>query len=385
MRIELTPAQEARQQGFRGFVEREVEPRAAQHDRTGEFSPELVRALAAEGCFRMVGPAAPGSPPPDAMELGLLCHEVGRACAATHSLLTVHSMALSALIRWGSAGQQADLVPRLAAGEAIIAFALSEPGAGSDAASLATTAVRTGDGYELTGTKKWISFGQIADVFLLFARLDGGITAFLVERDAPGLTLVPISGLSGCRGAMLAELRLESCQVPTGSVVGRPGTGWQWVAATALDTGRYSVAWGSVGLAQACLDAALCHAAQRQQFGRPLAEHQLVQGMIADMVVEVGAARLLCHRAGQLRGAGDPDAVLATSIAKYHAARTANRVAADAVQIHGASGFLETSPVQRHWRDAKVMEVIEGSTQIQQIVIASAAVRSQPAAAGGAA
>jgi glutaryl-CoA dehydrogenase (non-decarboxylating) len=308
---------------------------------------------------------------------------VGRACAAAHSLLTVHGMSLSALLRWGTAEQREDWVPRLAAGDAIIAFALSEPGAGSDAARLATAAVRTDDGYELTGTKKWISFGQVADVFLLFARLGDGITAFLVERDAPGLTVLPISGLSGCRGAMLAELRLEGCRLPASSVVGRPGTGWQWVAATALDTGRYSVAWGCVGLAQACLDAALRHAARRQQFGRPLAEHQLVQAMIADMVVEVAAARLLCHRAGQLRAAGDPDAILATSIAKYHAARTANRVAADAVQIHGAIGFLETSPVQRHWRDAKIMEVIEGSTQIQQVVIASAAVRAQPAVAAG--
>jgi glutaryl-CoA dehydrogenase (non-decarboxylating) len=385
MRIDLTPGQEDRQREFRDFADREVEPRAERHDRTGEFSPELVRSLAAAGYLGMAAPASPGAPAPDPMAFGLLCQELGRCCASTHSLVTVHGMALSALLRWGTPAQRDDWGARLAAGDAVIAFALSEPGAGSDAASLTTAAVRTDDGYELSGVKKWISFGQVADVFLLFARLDDAITAFLVERDAPGLEIVPITGLSGCRGAMLAELRLDACRVPAAGLVGRPGTGWQYVAATALDTGRYSVAWGCVGLAQACLDGSVHRAGDREQFGRPLAEHPLIQAMIADMVAGVDAARLLCYRAGWLRSTGDPEAVMATSIAKYFASRTANRVASDAVQIHGAEGFIDASPVQRHWRDAKIMEVIEGSTQIQQMVIARAAVRAGPVPAAGAA
>lgn len=378
MRIELTPEQEERQRVFRAFADREVDPRAARHDETGEFSPELIRLLAEGGYMGMVAPHAPGAPAPDPIEFGLLCQEMGRSCSSAHSLVTVQSMSLSALLRWGSAQQREDWGTRLAAGDAIVAFALSEPLAGSDAASLLTSAVRTGDGYELTGVKKWISFGQVADVFLLFARLDGGITAFLVERGSPGLEVVPITGLSGCRGAMLAELRLEACRVPSSSVVGRPGTGWRYVAATALDTGRYSVAWGCVGLAQACLDGSLGHACRREQFGRLLGEHQLVQAMIADMVADVEAARLLCYRAGWLRAVGDPESVMATSIAKYFASRMANRVASDAVQIQGASGFVQANPIQRHWRDAKIMEVIEGSTQIQQTVIARAAVQAGP-------
>jgi glutaryl-CoA dehydrogenase (non-decarboxylating) len=382
MMLELTSEQQDRHKAFRAFAEREVEPRAGHHHLAGEFSPELIAALAAAGYLGTVAPAEPGDTP-DPIALGLLAHELGRACASAHSLLTVQSMSLSALLRWGTRGQREEWGPRLSAGEAIMAFALSEPGAGSDAASLSTAAVRTDAGFELTGTKKWISFGQLADAFLLFARLEEGITAFLVERDAPGLTVVPIRGLSGFRGAMLAELQLESCRLPASSLVGRPGTGWQYVAATALDTGRYTVAWGCVGLAQACLEASLSHTTQRHQFGQPLAEHQLVQAMIADMVVEIEAARLLCHRAGRLRAAGDPEAVMAASIAKYHAARAANRVASDAVQIQGASGFVETNPVQRHWRDAKIMEVIEGSTQIQQTVIARAAARAHPEAHGG--
>jgi glutaryl-CoA dehydrogenase (non-decarboxylating) len=382
MMIELTPEQGDRHRTFRAFADREIEPRAHHHDQAGQFSPELVRQLAAAGYLGAVAPAEPGGRPWDPIDFGLLCHELGRSCASAHSLVTVHSMSLAALLRWGTREQREEWGPRLAAGEALVAFALSEPDAGSDAAGLATVATRTDAGFELTGTKRWISFGQLADVFLLFARLEEGITAFLVERDAPGLTVVPIQGLSGFRGAMLAELQLESCRLPATSIVGRPGTGWQYVAATALDTGRYSVAWGCVGLAQACLEASLCHAARRHQFGQALADHQLVQAMIADMVVEVDAARLLSHRAGRLRGAGDPEAVMAASIAKYHAARTANRVASDAVQIHGATGFLETNPVQRHWRDAKIMEVIEGSTQIQQSLIARAAVRTQPGVFG---
>jgi glutaryl-CoA dehydrogenase (non-decarboxylating) len=383
MRIELTPEQEERQREFRAFADREVEPRAELHDRAGDFSPELVRSLASAGYLGMVAPPGPGAPAPDPIVFGLLCQELGRSCAAAHSLVTVHGMSLSTLLRWGTREQRDDWGVRLASGDAVIAFALSEPDAGSDAASLATTAVRSDGDYELSGVKKWISFGQLADVFLLFARLDDAITAFLVERDVPGLEVVPIPSLSGCRGAMLAELRLDRCRVPAASVVGRPGTGWQYVAATALDTGRYSVAWGCVGLAQGCLDASILRATSREQFGRKISEHPLVQAMIADMVAGVEAARLLCYRAGWLRSAGDPEAVPATSIAKYFGSRIANQIASDAVQIHGAEGFIETSQVQRHWRDAKIMEVIEGSTQIQQMVIARAAARAGPLPASG--
>jgi alkylation response protein AidB-like acyl-CoA dehydrogenase len=250
---------------------------------------------------------------------------------------------------------------------------LVEPESGSDANSLATTAVAQGADFILHGAKKWISFGQVAGLFLLFAKLDGRTTAFLVERDTPGLSVVPIEPLGGCRASMLAELHLDACRVPAANLLGRVGLGWTYVANTALDNGRYSVAWGCVGLAQACLEASLAYVNQRRQFGVLLKEHQLIQEQVTDMVVSVEAARLLCQKAGDLQSGGDPGAPLATSVAKYFAARMAVQVSGAAVQLHGANGFTRAYPVHRHWRDAKVMEVIEGSRQIQQMIIGRAA------------
>jgi glutaryl-CoA dehydrogenase (non-decarboxylating) len=370
MNIELTDAQREFQEACRVFVAQAVTPYAEAYDEAEQFPPELVRKMAAAGYLGASAPAAYGGLALDAISLGLLYEEFGRGCASARSLLTVHGMVLLSLLRWGSPAQKEMWAERLATGTAVAAFALSEPNAGSDATAMETTAVPDGDHYLLNGRKKWITFAQVAELFLLFAKVEGHITAFLVERDRPGLTVEPLDGLSGCRASMLAELHLDNCRIPAENLVGRPGFGWTYVGTMALDYGRYSVACGCVGLAQACLDASLAYVTKRQQFGVPLAGHQLIQQMVTDMAVNVEAARLLCYRAGYLRQEGDPGAVLATSMAKYFAANTASRVAADAVQMHGANGFTRAYPVQRHWRDAKVMEIIEGSTQIQQVLIA---------------
>jgi alkylation response protein AidB-like acyl-CoA dehydrogenase len=277
-------------------------------------------------------------------------------------------MVCRGILRWGSKGQKESWLPRLARGEVLGAFALSEPGAGSDATGIRTKAVEMDGGYALDGTKKWITYGQIADLFLLFAQLDGKPTAFLVERGTPGLTVTPLRGILGTRASMLAELELAGAR--TENMVGRPGFGVSHVVGAALDQGRYSVACGSVGIAQACLDACLAYARERQQFGQPLFEHQLIRAMLSDMITNVRAARLLCMRAGYLRDIGDPGAIAETSVAKHFASATAMRSATDAVQIHGANGCHEDFPVSRYFRDAKVMEIIEGSTQIQQSTIA---------------
>jgi glutaryl-CoA dehydrogenase (non-decarboxylating) len=377
MKIELTGAQREFQQACRAFVAQEVMPYAEAYDEAEQFPPELGRKMAAAGYLGANAPAEYGGLALDAISLGLLHEEFGRGCASARSLMTVHSMVLLSLLRWGSPAQKATWAERLATGTAVAAFALSEPNAGSDATSLETTAVLDGDHYLLNGRKKWITFAQIAGLFLLFAKVDGQITAFLVERDSPGLTIKPIGGLSGCRASMLAELHLDNCRIPAGNMVGRPGFGWTAVGTMALDHGRYSVACGCVGLAQTCLDASLAYITERQQFGLPLAGHQLIQQMVTDMAVNIEAARLLCYRAGYLRQEGDPGAMLATSMAKYQATNTASQAAAAAVQMHGANGFTRAYPVQRHWRDAKVMEVIEGSTQIQQVLIAKQIVGRQ--------
>ncbi|MEA2563399.1 MAG: hypothetical protein QOH06_4903 [Acidobacteriota bacterium] len=368
MRIELTPEQRALRSEVRAFVQQEIAPHAGRWDREEATPREIVDKLVERGWLGSMVPAEHGGKGLDMISYGVLTEEIGRGCSSIRSLLTVHDMVCRGILRWGSQRQKESWLPRLARGEVLGAFALSEPGAGSDATGIETKAIELDGGYALDGTKKWITYGQIADLYLLFAKLDGKPTAFLVERETPGLTVTPLRGILGTRASMLAELKLEGAR--TENMVGRPGFGVSHVVGAALDQGRYSVACGSVGIAQACLDASLAYARERQQFGQPLFEHQLIRAMLSDMIANVRAARLLCMRAGYLRDIGDPGAIAETSVAKYFASTTANRAAADAVQIHGGNGCHEDFPVSRYFRDAKVMEIIEGSTQIQQSTIA---------------
>lgn len=368
MKIELTPEQRALRGEVRAFVESEIAPHAGQWDREETTPREIVDKLIERGWLGSIVPAEHGGKGLDMISYGVLNEEIGRGCSSIRSLLTVHDMVCRGILRWGSKAQKETYLPRLARGEILGAFALSEPNAGSDASGIETKATEVDGGYRLDGAKKWITYGQIADLFLLFAQLDGKATAFLVERNSPGFTALPLRGIQGTRASMLAELRLEGAR--TAEIVGRPGFGISHVMGAALDQGRYSVACGSVGIAQACLDASLSYAREREQFGQPLIEHQLVRAMLSDMITNVRAARLLCMRAGYLRDIGDPGAFAETSVAKYFASTIANRAAADAVQIHGANGCHDDFPVSRWFRDAKVMEIIEGSTQIQQNTIA---------------
>lgn len=370
MKIELTSQQKYERALFRAFVDEQVVPRADAYDREGRTPPELIGAMARNGYLGAVLPVACGGAGMDAITFGLLNEEIGRGCSSLRSLLTVHSMVCEVVSRWGSKRQRERWLARLARGESIAAFALSEPNVGSDAASVETSATASGDYYKLSGHKKWISYGQIADLFLVFAQCDGSVAAFLVERETPELSITPISGISGTRASMLAELHLNNCPVPKENLVSRAGLGLAVVASTALTLGRYSVACGCVGIAQACLEACVRYTSERRQFGSPLKEHQLIKQMMTDMLVGVRAARLLCHQAGYLKDAGEPNASMEISMAKYFASTVAVKAAGDAVQIHGANGCLDGSPVQRYLRDAKIMEIIEGSTQIQQINIA---------------
>lgn len=330
----------------------------------------MIEGLAQRGYLGALLPEGVGGAGMDMVTFGLLNEEVGRACSSVRSLLTVHSMVSRALLKWGSREQKERWLPRLASGRTIAAFALTEPEVGSDAQSIQTTAAAAGEAYVLDGRKKWVSFGQVAGLFLVFARSEGGPAAFLVERESPGLAARPLSGALGVRASMLAELHLSECRVPRQNLLGGVGAGISHVASAALDYGRYSVAWGCVGITQACLEACLRYTGERKQFGVYLKEHQLVQRMIARMATGVKAARLLCWRAGSLKEAGDPQSIIETSVAKYFASTTAGRAAGDAVQIHGANGCGGEYPVQRYLRDAKVMEIIEGSTQIQELTIA---------------
>lgn len=370
MEIESTARQKQDRAGIKEFVRKEIIPFADLHDREERTPRELIQKMAQQGFLGALLPTEWGGSGMDMVSLGSLHEEIGYGCSSARSLLTVHSMVSYAILKWGSRHQKAQWLPGFASGECIGAFALSEPDVGSDARSLATTATLQGDRYILRGSKKWISYGQIAGVFLLFAQVNGKISAFLVERDAPGLSILPITGMLGTRASMLAELHLEDCTVPKENLVGGIGFGLAPIGTSALDIGRYSVACGCVGIAQACLDATLSFTSSRKQYGKLLKEHQLIQQMVTDMITNVKAARLLCHHAGTLKDEGDPASLMETFIAKYFASTIAMKAANDAVQIHGALGCSSEYPVQRHLRDARVMEIIEGSTQIQQITIA---------------
>jgi len=368
--IELTDAQKSRRAEFRAFVNAEVAPHADRYDREERIPAEAIRRLAERGYLGAVLPAEVGGAGMDAVTFGLLNEELGRGCSSLRSLLTVHSMVARTLLRWGSAEQRRRWLAPLGSGATVAAFALSEPDVGSDAGSVETEATLSGDSYVLKGRKKWISFGQVADLFLLFARTEERPAVFLVEAGTPGLRAEPITGMLGLRGSMLAELHLDGCRVPKENLVGRTGFGVTAITTSALEYGRYSVACGCVGIAQACLEACVGYAGERRQFGAYLQDHQLIGRLLTRMIANTKAARLLCYEAGRLLESGDPASLTATAVAKYFASTAAVQAAGDAVQIHGANGCSGDYPVQRLMRDAKIMEIIEGSTQILEVAIA---------------
>jgi alkylation response protein AidB-like acyl-CoA dehydrogenase len=370
MKLELTKEQMRHQAEFRAFVQEFIVPQAERNDQEEYTPPELIKRLARIGYLGAVIPQEYGGLGLDMVTFGLLNEELGRGCSSIRSLLTVHSMVAHTILKWGSKAQKALWLPRLAMGETLGAFGLSEPHVGSDAKSIETSVVHTDDAHILQGRKKWITYGQIADLFLIFACQDTKVSAFLLERNTPGFSSEAIKGIYGTRASMLAELRMEHCTVPREHLIGGKGFGLI-VATSALDIGRYSVAWGCVGIGQACLDAVLHYTTERVQFGVALKEHQLIQQMVTDMLTNTKAARLLCMQTGHLKDAGHSDTIMETWIAKYFASTAAARAANDAVQIHGANGCSADYPVQRYLRDAKIMEIIEGSNQIQQITIAN--------------
>lgn len=376
MRIELTAEQMKLQEEFSSFVCNEIMPYAGQNDREECTPGSMIEKIAQKGYLGAMLPTEYGGLEYDNITLGLLNEEFGKGCSSARSLLTVHGMVALAILRWGTEAQKNYWLPRLAKGECIAAFALTEPNVGSDAKSIETTAVLSGNNYIINGKKKWITMGQVADLFLLFAQYEGKPTAFLVEKSFPGFSVKPIKGLMGAKASMIAELTLENCVVPAENLVGKEGTGLSHVALFSLDYGRYTIAWGCVGAGQACVDESVKYARRRKQFGVALRQHQLIQKMVTEMVVEVKAARMLCYNAGSLKDCGDPDSIMETWVAKYFASKMIGKVAGDAVQIHGANGFSSEYSVERHFRDAKMSEIIEGTSQMHEVLIAVNAFRN---------
>lgn len=355
----------------RRFADERILPVAEEFDRAGRVPEEFLRSVSEAGLWAPFLPEAYGGAGIDFVELARVHEEIGRGCSSIRSLLTVHTMLAWTVNRWGTDAQREQWLPQLASGELLGAVAITEPEAGSDTANLAATATRTDAGWRLEATKKWITGGQRADVFLVYAQTGSGLGAFLVPRTAAGVEVEPIDEILGTRASMLATVRLRGVEVGADALVG-PGSFLSGMVLTGmLDIGRLSVGAGSLGILRGCLDACAAYTARREVGGVRLRELQLVRAKISDMVTDASAAALLLERAARLKDAGDPETIMATWIAKYFASTAAARHASAAVQIHGANGCGPDYPVARFYRDAKVMEIIEGSNEVQQLTIAA--------------
>lgn len=331
-------------------------------------------AMASAGLFGALVDAGRGGSGLDMATFGGVCEQVGAVSAAAQSLVTVQAMAAWAIERWGTTDQHDRWLAAIAEGSAMAALCLSEPGGGAAMASVATTARAADGGWVLDGAKTWITAGQIADLFLVFARGADGQSAFLVPRDTPGIVVRPIGDMLGFRAGMVATVEFNNAEVHADALLGPAGFGGGMATHT-LDVGRYAVACAATGLIRRCLELSTARAGNKPAAGRRLRDSQLVQAKLADMATAVAAGRALYQRAGQLKDAGDPATVLATWMAKLYATREAGRAAADAVQIFGAEGCGPGSEVARLYRDAKIFEIIEGTTEISQLMIASQVLR----------
>jgi alkylation response protein AidB-like acyl-CoA dehydrogenase len=374
--FELTDEQQLVRETARDFADNEIAPRARENDRAGTFDHEMVAKLAEMGFLGPILPEEYGGRSIDYRTYGLIVEEVGRADSSVRTVVSVTtSLVGSAVARWGSEEQKQRLIPGLTNGERLGCFGLTEPDSGSDAASLKTRAERIDGGWRLTGQKQWISLGNVAAFALVFAQTDPeaghrGLAAFVVPTDAPGFSSAEIHGKLGLHASDTAELSLDGVEVGDDALLGQVGDGFK-VAMTSLDSGRFSVAAGCVGICQGCLDASVAYAKERTQFDRPLAAFQLVQAMIADMVLDTEASRALVWKAAWLKDQGRPN-TLETSTAKLFATEAAIRTANTAIQVHGGSGYVDDYPVERHLRDARVTTLYEGTSQIQKLIIGRA-------------
>jgi acyl-CoA dehydrogenase len=369
---------DAEEQALHAFVARagaEVfRPLAEAWGERDELNRELARALGKEGVFPLLVPAAYGGGlegPFRSVTLCVIREALARTCPAAEELFAIQGLGSYPILLAGTEAQKQHWLPGLARGEQVPAFALTEPEAGSDAAGLTTRAERGGDGWVLRGAKRFISNAPAADLYVLFAKTapdrgSKGISAFLVPRGTPGLSGTPLHTMAP---HVIGELALDGCRVPADALLGGENEGWAIAMAT-LDVFRASVGAQAVGLAQAALDLALAHARRRVQFGRPLAEFQLIQAKLADMATELRAARLLVYSAARLKDAGTARVTLESSMAKLYATEMAHRVIDEAVQIHGGEGVLRGSPMERLYREARAARIYEGTSEIQRLIIA---------------
>ena len=363
----LTDVQQARQREFREFVARHVAPAAADWDRAEKIPESTVARLAEAGYLGSTLPVKFGGQGWDTVTFGLLNEAFGRASAALTDLLTVQAMVSMTVLKWGAEEQKSRWLPALARGEIIGAFALTEPGGGSDLQSLQTRFTESGDGaYRLDGQKTWISYGQTAGLFLVIGQAGPLSMACLVPRDSAGVTVEPITGLLGFRAAGLARITFADVAIPAANVLGKPGAALSFIVPVGLQYGRISTACSALGLLRGCFEEATARAATRKAGSGTVGDLGMIRSMLARMGTDLHAAALLCLSACRATDDRLPEAFTKALMAKYFASRAAVRAASDAVQIWGAAGCHEDAPVARFYRDAKILEIIEGTTQVHE-------------------
>lgn len=375
MNFELTESQKAIQAQVRQFAQEEVAPLARETDESGEFPLHLVKRMGELGYLAGTISSAYGGSDMDYLSYTLLSEELGRVDSSVRGFLAVHGSLVSLCINdWGTEAQKQKYIPKLATGEWIGCYCLTEPNAGSDVASMESTVREEDDAYVINGTKHWITNGGIADLALVFASIDRsqrhrGVCAFIVETTWDGFEHKPMAGQElGHRSSSHARITFNELRVPKENLLGGVGAGFK-VGMSALDHGRLGVAAGAVGIAQACLDASVAFVRQRRQFGKRIGDFQMIQATIADMSADIEAARLLVYKAAWMKERGMPT-TRATSTAKLFATEMACKAAGDAVLLHGGRGYSSEYPVERLYRDIKGLQIYEGSSHIQRIVIA---------------
>jgi butyryl-CoA dehydrogenase len=376
MDFDLTDEQQLIRQTAREFTDGEIVERAKQNARNHHFDLELVKKIADQGYLGAVVPREYGGAGLGYIDYGLVVEEIGRGCSSIRTVISVQtSLVCSAILKWGTEEQKQHYLPKLCSGDWLGCFGLTEPDTGSDAAKQRTRAKKTDSGWVINGAKMWISMGNYAKLALIFAQTDPekghrGLACFLVDTDQPGYQASTIEHKMGLHASDTASIALEDVEVSDEEMLGEIGDGFK-VAMSALDSGRYSVAAGCVGICQGCVEESVKYAKEREQFGKPIASFQLVQAMIADMVLKTDASRMLVWRAGFLKDKGRPN-TLETSVAKLHATEAAVECSNTAIQVHGGAGYVDDHPVERYFRDVRVTTLYEGTSQIQKLIIGRA-------------
>jgi butyryl-CoA dehydrogenase len=373
MDFQLSDEQKLISEATREFAEREILPYVRDNDRAGRFDRELASKMGEVGYLGAPIAEKYGGRDLDYLSYGLIASEIGRADSSARTVVSVETSLVGGSIeRWGSEEQKLRWLPGICSGAGLGCFGLTEPDTGSDAANLRTRATKTDSGWSISGQKMWISLANVSDLALIFAQTDPalkhrGLACFLVPTSSEGFTTQEIHGKLGLRSSDTAEISLDEVEVGEEALLGEVGDGFK-VAMSALDNGRYSVAAGCVGICDGCVEASVAYSTERKQFGVPLARFQLVQEMIADMILKRDASRMLVYRAGVLKDEGKPN-TMETSVAKLYATEAAVECANLAIQVHGGSGYVDDYPVERYLRDARVTTLYEGTSQIQKLII----------------